>query len=57
MDLSIPCVLVAKVGNVPKDSLGQQMVVNTRTELCAAGIYRVNVTFVKYTVKDEKKGR
>ena len=42
---------------MPKDSLGQQMVVNTRTELCAAVIYRINVTYVKYTVKDEKKGR
>ena len=49
--------LVEKVGNVPKDSLGQQMVVNTKTELCAAVIYRMNVTYVKYTVKDEKKSR
>ena len=53
--------LFEKVGNVPRDSLGQQMVVNTRVELCGAFINRMNVTFVNYTVKgepkDEKKGR
>ena len=52
---------VEKVGNVPKDSLGQQMVVNTRLELCGAFINRMNVTYVNYTVKgepkDETKGR
>ena len=57
----MPRPLVEKVGNVPKDSLGQQMVVNTRMELCGAFINRMNVTYVNYTVKgepkDEKKGR
>ena len=52
---------VEKVGNVPKDSLGQQMVVNTRLELCGAFINRMKVTYVNYTVKgepkDETKGR
>ena len=50
-----------KVGNVPRDSLGQQMVVNTRVELCGAFINKMNVTYVNYTVKgepkDETKGR
>ena len=49
------------MGNVPRDSLGQQMVVNTRVELCGAFINRMNVTYVNYTVKgepkDETKGR
>ena len=49
------------MGNVPRDSLGQQMVVNTRVELCGAFINKMNVTYVNYTVKgeteDEKKGR
>ena len=46
---------------MPRDSLGQQMVVNTRVELCGAFINKMNVTYVNYTVKggpeDEKKGR
>ena len=50
-----------KVGNVPKDSLGGQMVVNTRMELCGAFINKLNVTYVNYTVrgevKDERIGR
>ena len=49
------------MGNVPKDNLGMQMVVNTRLELCGAFINRMNVTYVNYTVKgeaeDEEKGR
>ena len=52
---------IKKVGNVPKDSLGGQMAVNTRMELCGAFINRMNVTYVNYTVKgkamDENKGR
>ena len=40
---------------MPKDSLGQQMVVNTRTELCASDIYSMNVTYVRYSVKGEPK--
>ena len=41
------------MGNVPRDSLGGQMVVNTRKELCAAFINTMNVTYVKYRkVKD-----
>ena len=52
---------IKKVGNVPKDSLGGEMVVNTRMELCGAFINRMNVTYVNYTVKgkpkDKKKGR
>ena len=54
-------VIIEKVGNVPKDSLGGEMVVNTRMELCGAFINRMNVTYVNYTVKgkamDENKGR
>ena len=54
-------VIIEKVGNVPKDSLGGQMVVNTRMELCGAFINRMNVTYVNYTVrgevKDERIGR
>ena len=57
----MPRPLVEKVGNVAKDNLGQQMVVNTRMELCGAFINRMNVTYVNYTVKgepkDETKGR
>ena len=53
--------LFGKVGNVPRDSQGLQMVVNTRLELCGAFINRMNVTYVNYTVKgepkDERKGR
>ena len=49
------------MGNVPRDSLGLQMVVNTRIELYGAFINRMNVTYVNYTVKgepkDERKGR
>ena len=49
------------MGNVPKDSFGQQMSVNTRMELCGAVITRTSVTYVNYTVKgdpkDEKEGR
>ena len=52
-----PLNFLEKVGNVPKDSLGQQMVVNTRLELCGAILNRINVTYVNYTVKGNKKGR
>ena len=45
------------MGNVPEDNLGQQMVVNTRLELCGAIVNRINVTYVNYTVKGNKKGR
>ena len=48
------------MGNVPKDSLGDRMVVNPRMELCGAFINQMNVTYVNYTVKgkakDKKKG-
>ena len=40
---------------MPRDSLGPQMVVNTRMELCGAFINTMNVTYVNYTVKEEKK--
>ena len=49
-----------QVGNVAKDGMGTQLVVNTRMELCGAFINRMNVTYVNYTVKDEandEKGR
>ena len=37
------------MGNVPKDSLGDRMVVNPRMELCGA--------FINYTVKGKAKGK
>ena len=49
------------MGNVPRASDGDQLVVNTRMELCGAFINKMNVTYVNYTVKgepkDEKKDR
>ena len=52
--------LVEKVGNVPKTGGedgggGEQLVVNTRMELCGAFINQMNVTYVNYTVKGEPK--
>ena len=55
MDLSITCKFLEKVGNVPRDNLGPQMVVNTRMELCGAFINTMNVTYVNYTVKAKPK--
>ena len=42
---------------MPKDSLSQEMVVNTRTELCASDIYSMNVTYVNYSVKGDPKDK
>ena len=52
--------LVEKGGNVPKTGGedgggGEQLVVNTRMELCGAFINQMNVTYVNYTVKGEPK--
>ena len=38
-----------ELGNVPKDNLGAQMVVNIKNELCGAFINTMNVTLVNYT--------
>ena len=44
-----------EVGNVPKTSMGIQLVVNTKMELCGAFINTMNITFVNYTIKHDTK--
>ena len=46
-----------KVGNVGKTSMGIQLVVNTKMELCGAFINTMNITFVNYTINHDTKKR
>ena len=43
------------IGTIEADNLGEQLVVNTRKELCGAFVNEMNVTFVNYTLRIFKK--
>jgi hypothetical protein len=43
------------VGNVPKDNLGDNLVVNARMELCGGFINNLNVTLFNYTVEAKQQ--
>ena len=47
--------LCEEIGNVDKDNLGKEMVVNNQIELCGAFVNEMNVTFVNYTLQIIKK--